>query len=98
MKEHIKRWRKEVVEMNRKEVAELAKLIESIDLQGELCPLDDELLKKRLKAHQKIVHMESNKIVDLKQKARVKWAPEGDENIAFFHGTINKHLNKWIQG
>nr|GEU62491.1 RNA-directed DNA polymerase, eukaryota, reverse transcriptase zinc-binding domain protein [Tanacetum cinerariifolium] len=27
---------------------------------------------------------------DLAQKAKIKWAPEGDENTSFFHGTLKK--------
>ncbi|GKG11513.1 hypothetical protein Tco_0342913, partial [Tanacetum coccineum] len=27
---------------------------------------------------------------DYAQKAKIKWAPEGDENISFFHGTLKK--------
>lgn len=29
----------------------------------------------------------------LKQKSRVKWALEGDENVAFFHGMVKGRLN-----
>ena len=28
-------------------------------------------------------------MLDLKQKARIKWDIDGDENINFFHGVIN---------
>lgn len=32
--------------------------------------------------------------MDLKQKAKIKWAIEGDENSTFFHGIINNKLKK----
>ncbi|KAJ0524126.1 putative RNA-directed DNA polymerase [Helianthus annuus] len=31
--------------------------------------------------------------MDLKQKSRIKWAVEGDENTAFFHGIINANTS-----
>nr|GEX69116.1 nucleotide-binding alpha-beta plait domain-containing protein [Tanacetum cinerariifolium] len=31
--------------------------------------------------------------MEMAQKAKVKWAVEGDENAGFFHGTINKRRN-----
>ncbi|KAJ0536200.1 putative RNA-directed DNA polymerase [Helianthus annuus] len=36
-----------------------------------------------------IKEMEGYKVKDLKQRARIKWDLEGDENSAFFHGYIN---------
>nr|GEV95122.1 RNA-directed DNA polymerase, eukaryota [Tanacetum cinerariifolium] len=33
---------------------------------------------------------------DLVQKAKVKWAIEGDENSKYFHGIINKKGIKWL--
>ncbi|KAL7593363.1 hypothetical protein Lser_V15G33806 [Lactuca serriola] len=99
LKEHIKRWRTELLEMRRKEVFGLSNLIDVIDLHAELYPIDNELLQQRQNAHQKIMLAESSRVADLKQKSRVKWALDGDENSGFFHGIINKdHRVKRING
>ena len=38
-------------------------------------------------------------ILDLKQKSRVRWAVDGDENSCFFHGLLNHNRrNNFIHG
>ncbi|GKG46100.1 hypothetical protein Tco_0498546 [Tanacetum coccineum] len=37
--------------------------------------------------------LENKDSLELAQKAKIKWAIEGDENSKFFHGIINKHRN-----
>ncbi|XP_021979365.1 uncharacterized protein LOC110875476 [Helianthus annuus] len=38
----------------------------------------------------RLKELEEFKAKDLRQKSRVKWAKEGDENTSFFHSVINK--------
>ncbi|KAJ0428711.1 putative RNA-directed DNA polymerase [Helianthus annuus] len=33
------------------------------------------------------------RIMDLKQKARIRWAVDGDENSAYFHGVVNANIS-----
>ncbi|XP_023753430.1 uncharacterized protein LOC111901792 [Lactuca sativa] len=91
LKEHIKLWRKESNGTAKKEMEEFTNKIKEFDLMAEEGRVNNEMLKNRQEAYQKIMEIESNRIEDLKQKSRSKWALEGDENNAFFHGLINKH-------
>nr|KAJ0195447.1 hypothetical protein LSAT_V11C700350330 [Lactuca sativa] len=91
LKEHIKKWRKVLIEKNRKEIEELTNKINSIDLQAEEGNVNDELIKCRQDAYLKIMEFEARHIEDLKQKSRTRWALEGDENNKFSHGLINIH-------
>nr|GFB99188.1 RNA-directed DNA polymerase, eukaryota, reverse transcriptase zinc-binding domain protein [Tanacetum cinerariifolium] len=40
-----------------------------------------------------LTSLENNVSLELAQKAKIKWAIEGDENSKFFYGIINKHQN-----
>lgn len=64
----------------------------------------EELLEERILSEQELEHeiecrlelskIEAEKVMDLRQRARIKWAVEGDENSAFFHGFINNRICK----
>ncbi|GJR31199.1 RNA-directed DNA polymerase, eukaryota [Tanacetum coccineum] len=66
--------------------AELGKLDESID-KG--CG-SDEITCKRLETLNKIQQLNSIHASEVAQKAKINWAIEGDENVKFFHGLLNK--------
>ncbi|KAK1424967.1 hypothetical protein QVD17_20309 [Tagetes erecta] len=52
-----------------------------------LLDLDD--LQKYYECKKTILHIEDNKAKDAKQKARIKWSVDGDENTSFFHRTVS---------
>nr|KAJ0218832.1 hypothetical protein LSAT_V11C300154990 [Lactuca sativa] len=90
-KEKIKEWRNYKNVKEHKRVEELTKEIDSIDINAELYPVDDSKIELRKNLHRELMDLEAKRILDLKQKSRCKWALEGDENSAFFHGLINKN-------
>nr|GEY88346.1 RNA-directed DNA polymerase, eukaryota [Tanacetum cinerariifolium] len=61
-----------------------------IDKELDSGNVSDELLSKRLELHRKLRDLNSLDSKDYAQKAKIKWAIEGDENYKFFHGCINK--------
>nr|GEU46509.1 RNA-directed DNA polymerase, eukaryota [Tanacetum cinerariifolium] len=52
--------------------------------------ISDDMLLNCLELSQKLYDLKQSDLKDAAQKAKVKWAIEGDENLKFFHGIINK--------
>ncbi|KAJ0753011.1 putative RNA-directed DNA polymerase [Helianthus annuus] len=56
-------------------------------------------LEARMECKFFLLEADRLKSMDLQQKSRVRWAANGDENTAFFHGVINANTsNNWITG
>nr|GEX40370.1 RNA-directed DNA polymerase, eukaryota [Tanacetum cinerariifolium] len=49
-----------------------------------------EVVQNRLEILNKIHEVQKNQASEISQKAKIKWAIEGDENVKFFHGILNK--------
>ncbi|KAJ9561858.1 hypothetical protein OSB04_007018 [Centaurea solstitialis] len=64
--------------------------MEAIERKAETVQLSPSDLSRRQESSGEIKDIERANILDLKQRARLKWAIEGDENSRFFHGLINR--------
>ncbi|GJR02333.1 RNA-directed DNA polymerase, eukaryota [Tanacetum coccineum] len=71
----------------------------SHDLKAKLCGIDkeldqggasDDILLSRMETMKQLHEIQSSRNRDLIQKAKVRWAIEGDENSKYFHAIINK--------
>ncbi|GJV59390.1 RNA-directed DNA polymerase, eukaryota, partial [Tanacetum coccineum] len=59
----------------------------------------DDVLLSRMEAMKQLQELNSSVNYDFVQKAKVRWAIEGDENSKFFHGIINrKRANLSVKG
>ncbi|GJW61836.1 RNA-directed DNA polymerase, eukaryota [Tanacetum coccineum] len=71
----------------------------SKDLNSKLCDIDkmldqggvtDDILLSRLEVLKQLHDVQSSNNRDIMQKAKIRWAIEGDENSKYFHAIINK--------
>ncbi|CAI9275680.1 unnamed protein product [Lactuca saligna] len=62
LKEHIKAWRKETIEKARKEIDELTKKLNDIDLLAEMGQANEEQMKSRQNTYKRIMELESRRI------------------------------------
>ncbi|GJW61680.1 cytochrome P450 [Tanacetum coccineum] len=67
---------------------------DGIDNKAESHPLNFEEIDDRIQWVKLLANFEHQKVKDLRQKAKLKWALEGDENSQFFHGIINNRRNR----
>ncbi|KAI3509396.1 hypothetical protein L1887_24632 [Cichorium endivia] len=92
LKDPLKFWAKE---NNRKRMGD------SVELKASLAELDEKIDKGDLSVvdirnakYQSFLDIERMEVADVAQKAKLKWAIEGDENTKYFHGIVNKNRSR----
>ncbi|XP_052620998.1 uncharacterized protein LOC128126882 [Lactuca sativa] len=94
IKKAISEWRS--LEFS-KESAKLIKLKEArmdIDKRLDCGCFNDVDLDERTRISGRIEELERLAIIDLKQKSRIKWTIDRDENSCFFHGYVSNRLRR----
>ncbi|KAK1427286.1 hypothetical protein QVD17_15969 [Tagetes erecta] len=89
LKEEIRSWCKNKKEEERKEQIRLQLKVQEIDDKADHGTLTETEKLSRSEARKEIYDLEIKRKYDLKQKARIRWDVDGDENTSYFHGIIN---------
>lgn len=99
LKNRIKSW--VFIEKN-KMVGEYNKIKEglvNLEEVAESRSLSSAEVEKRAEYKERVLEFDRLNLLDIQQKARVRWAIEGDENSSFFHGVMNANTaNSRING
>nr|GFA22687.1 RNA-directed DNA polymerase, eukaryota [Tanacetum cinerariifolium] len=96
LKQRLKAWSSKKKQLINKDRLLIQKSLIDIDLrldQGMGLP-DDTM--NRLKLARDLDTINKKEALDLAQKAKVRWAIEGDENSKYYHGIVNKKGDSWL--
>ncbi|GJT95488.1 RNA-directed DNA polymerase, eukaryota, reverse transcriptase zinc-binding domain protein [Tanacetum coccineum] len=94
MKGKIKSWIKSYKECANGQINILKSELHNLDSVFDRgCGVSTDV-QRRQEIVYKIQDLEKIEIMEMAQKAKIKWAVEGDENSKYYHGVINKKRSK----
>ncbi|XP_076881344.1 uncharacterized protein LOC143529431 [Bidens hawaiensis] len=94
LKEDIKAWRLGIISDEEEALKKLTETINDIEIRAEVSGISDVDKVVRDDSKIKVLEINLRKNLDLRQKTKVRWDVEGDENSKFFHGFINGNIKR----
>ncbi|XP_022040278.1 uncharacterized protein LOC110942824 [Helianthus annuus] len=104
IKYRVRDWVSNYKKVQDGEYVEKLKMLENLDMVAESRDLSPDEVDQRGDCKRFILEVDRLKTLDLKQKSRVRWAVDGDENTAYFHGVVNANTTNnringmWVDG
>lgn len=94
LKNEIKKWRASNHPKEMQEFQQIKVRMQELDLAAESWDLSNSKLEERRWGFKKTIELEKFALSDIKQRVKIKWTVDGDENSSFFHGFINNKKRK----
>ncbi|KAJ9565954.1 hypothetical protein OSB04_001920 [Centaurea solstitialis] len=88
-KVRLKEWHAQRLHDRRKEIDLLKQKLAALNCLADFVGLSSEDCLERGTILETIEQIDSLEVADPKQRAKLKWVTDGDENTVFFHGVIN---------
>nr|GEX63552.1 RNA-directed DNA polymerase, eukaryota [Tanacetum cinerariifolium] len=94
LKKIIRSWIKDKKLQQSSAINSIKEDLIDIDKNLDSGNVSDEILLKRMELTRQLQDINQMKARDYVHKSKIKWAIEGNENLKFFHGTINKKCSQ----
>lgn len=94
IKEALRAWRRTDYSKEEAKLKRLKDEVHKLDMDAENRVLSAEEIETRRVGYKDIIEMEKTVVMDARQKSKIRWAMDGDENSKLFHGFINSNNRK----
>ncbi|GJT37027.1 RNA-directed DNA polymerase, eukaryota, reverse transcriptase zinc-binding domain protein, partial [Tanacetum coccineum] len=95
LKEKIRAWIKVKKDSSKNYKKTLKSELAEIDLLLDKREGNYDVLNKRMSGSKSLQELDKLESMEVAQKAKIKWAIEGDENLKYYHGILNKKRSQF---
>ncbi|GKA65245.1 RNA-directed DNA polymerase, eukaryota, reverse transcriptase zinc-binding domain protein [Tanacetum coccineum] len=94
LKQKIREWNKGKIKSAKNRKIRFKEELPALDVTIDKGEGNAEVVKQRMDVIKSLQDMENLQSLETAQKAKIKWAIEGDENSRYYHGVLNKKRNQ----
>ncbi|GJU03453.1 hypothetical protein Tco_1113791 [Tanacetum coccineum] len=94
IKQKIREWNKGKIKSAKNRKIRFKEELAALDVIIDKGEGNAEVVKQRMDVIKSLQDMENLQSLETAQKAKIKWAIEGDENSRYYHGVLNKKRNQ----
>ncbi|GJR05390.1 RNA-directed DNA polymerase, eukaryota [Tanacetum coccineum] len=90
LKGKIREWINDFKDKTKRAIGQYKEELQALDDAIDKGKGSDDIVNKRMEVLNSMQHFDKIQAMDIAQKAKIKWAIEGDENSRYYHGVLNK--------